>query len=73
MSELYEAEDRPLPYPTAWAVNCPNCNQAFEYEPDEDDSGAFGFDPSNWPVCEECKVMFMPKTVCVIEFEEAAE
>lgn len=63
MSEIYESKYRPMPYPTAWAVNCPCCDTPMEYQTEEDDSGTFGFDPASWPVCEPCQVMFQPESV----------
>lgn len=65
MSEIYESKERPTPYPTAWAVRCPCCETEMEFEVQEDDSGAFGFDAANIPVCEPCSVMFFPETVQV--------
>lgn len=73
MSEIYESKYRPTPYPTAWAVKCPCCDTPMEYEVEEDDSGAFGFDPANWPICEPCSVMFRPETVEVRVVSTAAE
>lgn len=63
MSEIYESKERPVPYPLTWAVRCPNCDVEMEYDVSEDDSGTFGFDPANWPVCEPCQVMFQPESV----------
>ena len=65
MANLHESLTRPIPFPTGWAVRCPSCEQQMEYEVEEDDSGAFGFDCTEIPICETCNVMFIPETVQV--------
>lgn len=73
MSEICEAKERPIPYPLSWAVRCPCCDTEMEYDVQEDDSGVFGFDPANWPVCEPCGVMFSPETVEVSVAREVSD
>jgi len=68
----YECRERPIPYPLTWGVRCPSCERAFEYEPVEDESGVFGFDPAEWPTCEDCDVMFDPVAVQVIAIDDDA-
>lgn len=63
MTDLYECKERPVPYVVSWAISCPICGGEIEYHPQEDDCGAFEFDPAEWPVCETCDAMIEPETV----------
>lgn len=63
MNDLHESRTRPVPFPIGWAVRCPCCELPIEYEVEEDDSGAFGLDCTEIPICETCNVMFIPETV----------
>lgn len=62
----YQCPERPVPYVTSWAIQCPICEAELPYEPEEADSGAFEMDPASWPVCEECNAMLEPEQVQVI-------
>lgn len=66
MSGYYQCPERPVPYPTGWAIQCPICDQELPYEPVEEDSGAIAFEPANWPLCEECNALLEPEQVQVI-------
>jgi hypothetical protein len=55
-SDYKEIKPDGLPQVIKLSVACPCCNVAIEYEPDEDDSGAWG--PTiDWPVCDDCEVL----------------
>ncbi|MCA1490131.1 hypothetical protein I6F11_04255 [Ensifer sp. NBAIM29] len=45
-----------LPAPKVLSVSCPWCDTAIEYEPAQDDAGAF-YCMEEWPVCHDCKVL----------------
>lgn len=66
MSRMYECPERPVPYASGWAIQCPICQGEIEYFVKENDAGAFAMEPSEWPVCEECNAMLEPEQVQVI-------
>lgn len=73
MTDLYECKERLVPFASSWAVGCPSCGKEFEYSPHENDSGAFELDAAEWPVCEDCGVIFTPETVKVCVIPDGSE
>lgn len=45
-----------LPTVVRLAISCPVCGTSLEYEPQEDDAGAFVC-VEDWPTCDDCGVL----------------
>lgn len=56
MTDYRSVKPEDLPRPTRLVVDCPDCGQPIEYEPFQDDSGAF-YPHEEWPVCHGCEVL----------------
>lgn len=67
--ELDVVQATSLPQPSSWTIACPVCGSLLEYEPEEDDAGAFT-PVQDWPLCEACDVVVQPATVQIREVEE---
>ncbi|MRX32788.1 hypothetical protein [Aminobacter sp. MDW-2] len=57
-----------LPRPSRLTIGCPYCGASIEYEPAEDDAGAFHA-MEDWPVCEPCQIVIdvPPVSICRVE------
>lgn len=56
MTDFRTVAPEALPRPVRLGIDCPCCGQVVEYEPAEDDAGAFHAE-QDWPVCEQCGIL----------------
>lgn len=65
MADYTQMKPLSNPIPVALRVECPACGKPVEYEPAEDDAGAFHAE-QDWPCCDDCEVLIDVPPVRVV-------